>query len=1705
MMYINSINERKLSFRFGYSPHNIIMWVHFALFLLAGTALANAAIWEKGRLYRYHVQTRAMTGANTASRQFSGLLTKGDLLLYIVEEGTMVVEVRNNKYASFHTEIASSWDEDIDEKNRLDYVDMPLSQKPYKVKFISGRILEMFANPGVPMWEVNIVKGMLSQLQYSEDLELRSPQELIVIPKMPTKNDYVTYTVREQSVSGDCDTTYDIIPLTEDVSEKVHLVPIPDLENDEYIDVMKNKDFGNCSQLPMYQFAVTRGKSEFDKFVVRTAKTNMIFSYNKEHYTIRLSVTKNKIHVRPECKDLMTTDVLTMLNMTLVQRVSIKQWPVIPTDVKSVGNLTYIYSNSSLDDTWTESVLRDLEFDSKSGESDEPASGTRLGVLINKTDLLYQAILLNRKIAEEIITDNILEQNTLEKFTILTDVLRLLNETDLKNLTNTLFPWDVRHQKDEIRIVKWKILQDAVTQAGTGPAFLTIRWWITSKMVTDFEAAQIVSRLPRTVRAPTMKYIDAFYELIKDPKLKDQLYLNSTAPFAFSELIRYVMGGYYKDLYFTRVYGKLITREDAKWVINTYIPYLSNELKKAYEEKHISRILTYTEALGNLAHPNVILVLKPYLEGKYNVTTFQRMRMIMSLTTLSQVQPNLIRPIVYRIFQNQEENSRIRVVAVGMLLNSYPSLRILQRLADRTNYETCPYVNSAIKTGLRSLANSRLPQYREVAKNARIVWKLLNRHIRVVVGQALNHGHDYTSTGKDFSTWFNLNTLDGSRSIIPDFLNLQVGLNSSSLSPPDLEFGYGVTDLTTLMDTLKEMFLPNDEPAKPTTVDEVVSNLDIRVNKSLLEGLIVSRNPYGVYLLPFDNYTVQNLMNETLKLYGRHRVDERPYFHLNSLVNWEVSLFYPNEMGVPVSYHLKTPALVSLKNDVHIKGETKPVNMKVSADLNVLLSGKVISRIGFTAPFEKQYYISGIDFNTQLHGSGNITVNMDWTEKTLNLDYKPLPGLTRNTVLHHSIIPFTGKTETCSFEPIYVDKNTQKVQIGKLQSQVTKLGKITITHVTDNFYAYNYETLVNGNLYQRLMSYIATTNYNYKKIDVTVDSLEDYKLSAFLSYNRTNSPDSSQERPELLNTLTREMSYTFKKEDNVPAVVHKVEVHAKLGDKKVQYKCEGGVMELEPLLYGKLYGRCHLRGSDVSAICAIGELYGTPSACPTLNVTSLKEDGVDLLVRYGESCSDGKDVRLEGRTVQSLEVMEKLAKSEKYRKAKEEMAEGNLGLTNTREVCESIDTRDDISLTAKMDPVEFENIYNQLIRLLGNVLLPGWKIGVTEPINEYSLKTSDIGLKIKKLPKDMLNLTVSTPKLIINTILDNSDLPSLELVKKQCTLGRNKVLTFDGLEYPVKLRGIPYVLMISPSLKNYSLSTSLNYDIITKIEAMPEDTNVAILAKELENGHRQLIILNREKILIFQLASVGRNTVIMLNGKVIKFQGNHAVLQNDKNSVILITKLTYELYRISMKIAGVYINYDGRRVQIEASNMYNGLVRGLCGNKDDHKKNDLLTPAGCVVKESKYLVVLYAYDKDNEDEVVRREKEEAKRAKCVKLESSPGEVVTGKVKQTHGDPWYNLLYGGPGYNLLTLCSLLRTDVLTRKEDICFSVKPLLKCLPGCKFDRMVTKQLGYHCMPMSDQAVELKKRVVAGANPDFSHKSISYYRDVNVPNVCHTT
>ncbi|XP_032671067.1 vitellogenin-like [Odontomachus brunneus] len=1725
------------------------MWLHLALIFLAGTALVDSTVWKPNQTYRYMVRTRALTGAKV-SDQVSGIVMKGYLNVHVRSPDVLIVELTKGEYSSIHASLPDGWNVPIPDY-LLRYVSIPSTGDPLKVTFRNGKVDEVFAtlrdanNP----YTVNIIKGLLSQLQFETD-KLTEKQL-----KKPLGHEYAhqIYTGKEQTVTGYCKTEYDLRPISREDIKKTNLLQFETPNQDGYLMLSKYKNYKDCMQETSYQFTVTDNAEKHIKenYITRLSTTNMIVSHKKEYFTILSSIMENVIQVKPKLEDMESSKMFNMMNLTLVKVEETTSKADMPKEVVSTGNLTYVYNirERGTVDTSFHHDLENLinirgisrehaEFNvhstsgrgrgryseyskqtKHSSEENSSESSSREHFTRNHeneratsrgrplrdytiSDILKEIDSMIHDIAMEIMTpDEIVRQGTLEKYTILTRMLRYMNETSLTTVRDKL-EIDYRAAKLDVgKIVASSVFRNALAQTGTFAAFKLIRTMITTKMFTNLEAAFVLGQLPRAVRSPTQDYIQQFYELIKSPEVRNQAVLNTTAPYAFSELVRYALVMDQKYIY---PYPETHSKTHKEEMLSTYISYFADELEEAYKAKRDSLIVTYIMALGNIGHPAVVRVFEPYLEGKYRLTTFQRTIMVSALGKVYPGTYKVIGPIMYKIYQNQKEHYQVRVMALNVLFKNNPPEHIMMNIAKTVSDERDVQVKNAVLTGIESLTRLKGDKYARLVRSALAANRIITQHDQEYnIRYSSNIILDYVNKKRDYDASLEFSTIGSKTKTIPKFVDLTLTANSSFYSPPAFRTQYGVSDINLILRTIRRIMgqVTNEERS---TVDELAEKLNIVYNEVDPEGSFVISNEYGVFFVVFDRYTLQSLEENFKKLIQTTKNGYNKEYIMTRLLNKQFIISYPSEIGLPVNYRLTAPILVSLRNKLQTKEKDA---FEISQEMNMVVNRKTISRITFLTPFSDEQYFTGVDVDWQLRVPVAWSAKIDLKQKHIGVEIKTIPGTEKAKLWQHYILPYTGKTRFPNFKGARIDKNTQPIIVGKInKSTMDLLGRITFKHETDSFVfdMFNqFNVLSPIDAFENILNFFVSIPLHYHKQEISMNPGRSNSIIVKVNYANLVLRDFEQKLTENLEKEHEEL--WAQSETKVQDVLTSdfLKVHLLIPGGNIDYTCFGNAAQL--LVSKNLAVRCYLvNSSKVTNVCGSATVHQKPSSCLAGDQLLNKIRPFKILVRYGESCRNGKEISIKGLQKQNENVKEEIMHSKTYERSKEELGEGTFGLVNTDKVCKLASFMDELMLSVKMDPEDIKTLHFYTIKWLLHKVIPHARI--------YSVKSEDSSFKFsnfiestitRQLQNRKMNVTLNSGSLAAHLPADpslmslgkfiNHELDTLwgmQHKKRFCTLGNTRVKTFDNKVYPIGTSKCSRMMMISPKiLKRNSNLDNVNEspDILSchKIAISLEDLG----EKENEFVKRQITITYKNKKLQMRTS----DDAFYVNGKPLKFIENEFI---EKDLNIRFVKLTSVLYKIIISPAEVVMWFNGENVKIQASDAYNGHIRGLCGTKDDNEENDFTTPQGCVVKKPEDFVAFYTFDNDScfVDEKTKKLRERALE-KCRVIEYLQTNVVADASSE-EGRSSQESTEGTKG------CTLLRTDIQQDDKQACFSMRPIPVCSEGCKKWFVTKKPITYHCEVLSPEIHEMIERIKAGANPDFSTKTPSMVKYISLPKMC---
>lgn len=614
---------------------------------------------------------------------------------------------------------------------------LEMTRKPFQIEITHGVITDVIVNKGVPHWESNMIRGMMSQFQISLN-KADSP-----MTQNDNREDSAFYKVYEETVSGNTETVYEINPIPEYKlfdSEVPQLQKLED-DDDQILEILKNKNFTENIELPSYFYGFGDLKDEqpatnsMGKFFLRNTMTRALVTGNLKQFTIQHCLTINEIVVSPTLLDKQRGAVYTLWNTTLQQ---VKPQEQLLEDLASpirLGGLVYVYpkpfakTNEALERNsnrnqipYNRPALHRLspnlysENEASEYKQDQPqineapqtpffaySIGNKGLSIKSGIDIVMSVTKIAKEIGQDVQDPSIaLHEQVFDKFITLTSLVSNMDESELRQASKKLYTTNENGEE----YAAWAVFRDAVAESGHGPALLLIQSWVEMKNIQDQEAAYSIFTMANRAQYPTTPYMKTFFELIKKPIVASSWPLNETAILSYSNLVHkvYFAKNYFRNQFPVNAFENLKDKEGLRFIKDTVIPHFAKRLDKAIIQAETNKIHTYIRALGSIGSLEILKAYEPYLEGTKHCSQFQRTLMIISMKKIVETSPEEAREVLFKTYQNSGETSEVRVAAVFQLFRTNPRVEMLQEMAAYTRIDTDEQVNAAVKSSIQTIA-----------------------------------------------------------------------------------------------------------------------------------------------------------------------------------------------------------------------------------------------------------------------------------------------------------------------------------------------------------------------------------------------------------------------------------------------------------------------------------------------------------------------------------------------------------------------------------------------------------------------------------------------------------------------------------------------------------------------------------------------------------------------------------------------------------------------------------------------------------------------------------------------------------------------------------------------------------------------------------------------------------------------------------------
>ncbi|KAH9643934.1 hypothetical protein HF086_016484, partial [Spodoptera exigua] len=398
----------------------------------------------------------------------------------------------------------------------------------------------------------------------------------------------------------------------------------------------------------------------------------------------------------------------------------------------------------------------------------------------------------------------------LSKYKNLIRLIMFMSPEQLAQMTNSIEV--AKSSKNLAKNYMWIIYRDAVVQAGTYTAFQEIKNWIQSNKVQNDEAADVITSVASVLRVRTKKVMSEFFDLAMSPNVQKQDYFNTTALLAVTKF--------------------MASCEDDSFVEEKVIPRLSEELKKAIEIDDKKKAQVYVKVLGNLAHPAILKVFAPYLEGRVPVTKYLRIQMVINLKNLANTKNEYVRAVLFSLLKNTAEPYEVRVAAALNIFLAYPNHEMMQIMAHMSGTDPSTQVRAVLANGIIFAAGLKDPRFAKLVRTAKSVLYMIPKE---------KFGYRYSTeslvdeyTSDDVAAPFReLSYIGSENHILPVYQRAGLRFGSTGWTEEDWD------DLDSLLkDLIEKGGQPSNENSKHINFTNLLRQKQVFVTFPLATGML---------------------------------------------------------------------------------------------------------------------------------------------------------------------------------------------------------------------------------------------------------------------------------------------------------------------------------------------------------------------------------------------------------------------------------------------------------------------------------------------------------------------------------------------------------------------------------------------------------------------------------------------------------------------------------------------------------------------------------------------------------------------------------------------------------------------------------------------------------------------------------------------------
>nr|AXM43802.1 vitellogenin [Conopomorpha sinensis] len=1743
------------------------------------------SLWQDGKVYTYDVESFNLASLEEGSS--SGANTKATLQLRVRSQKLLHAKLVDVRHAAMH----QKFNGERQAPDSLKYEPMKSMEHPFEIVMNMNRMSSMNLPSSLNLEHENFLKGILSTLQvdltpYRKALGSHDYYD--------QERSQGQFRKMETDVTGDCETLYSVSPLTGHNKTQYYndQEPIEITKMKDYGKC--NHRVAYHFGVPAgAEWTGTAHSNKENQFMERATKTRIVTGQQGPIYDAETISTvyvnplmygrqKAEIYSRVSMKLVSTEDdsqpqFEMQLNMrqvkNLLYSLGSKSANIDYTSTSASSESTEIPEeivlNEELDEQPATRVRRspkqrgfravsvkklvieegnrkykdDSESDSSSDSStayqndeapkqNEPAYASIYMVPQSRTPNKRSPMVVQKLVQEfahQLQNPNTMaKSDTISKFNVIVHLIATMNSEELTQTTRNIE--SAKSPNDDIKSDMVMAYRDAMTQAGTMPAFQQIKTWITTKKIQGEEAAQIMGSLAHTLRYPTKDLMSQFFNLAFSDEVREQRYLNTTALISAVKFINmgYVNQKMSRARYPTLMYGQLTSNKD-KFVEIEILPRLVKELDEAIarDDKHKAQVMI--KAMGTLGHNAILRAFAPYLEGEIETSTYLRRYMVENLDVLAYQKDHFARSVLYNIIRNTAETPEVRVAAIFNIFAGRPTSAMMHSMAYMTKEDPSQQVRSALRSAIETAAELKNPRYYELSRTAQEVKPLLTKEPVNVLSSRLQYGDSYN---KDYELGaFNVLSYIGSEnSLMPKYLkyswtNQAKGYNNKDTMAVSLSDAWWFTEYLKDPLQIRRSYEPKKLNHKYTAKD-VADLLKIRhdLTDSQEAAFYFSWMEQERYFA-FSKYDFDILSSDMIK--ALDKLSKGVDYHYSKTINTnQVSVMFPLASGMPFIYRYKEPTLMHVKGKASamIAHKDKATRSTFGMEMHMTYAKNLDGSVGFFDILTNHY--SSVGVQNKLQFNVPIKIELEREDNELKIEVEPLHPEQDIALAHYSVWPYSARQKKDAHVTVAVDPTTKVIErVNKVHNIDMRFGQAAIgSQFQMQGYSYstdyrNIATLLKTDDLLGNMAYIfnqkdiALTHYNLRylsrqspnkrmSISLVYDEREkknDAKKPLYPVHEMADvKPNSETRRQEMADRVTTEVKASKAKIIDMSAVFH--------GAQSYEYVLTAAISSSDietKTKYAIFYARNHPKqGNEQSNFAGS---FTTPVITSKNFEEALKQESKSVF--DGELVLGQKgNIRVNGYMERTRQYAEKLQRYPKAPLCAADKAQFNQRLCyasilyalSPDHIKANIEYKDVSPWIKNLS----HNMYNMVRHAFfwyeeENILktMPDGQaeIDVTMSYKDHMFNMSmasregDMRIYNAPLPKQMMAVVGVSP---VDATDEMANYFTQHQYLKYCSAERENIKTFSDKAYNYTMSGSWHVLL----LDEWWAAGKRPADelVILARKPSPDEQEIYISYQNSE-GEEMEIELKPD--------NVPGTVAINVKSSLTKLSRDGSTqYKRDGNDKVALEYFYLPDDRLMLNIREGRLRalYSGRNIVILAYGNQNH-TRGLCGHMSGEPNDDFVTPDGNLVDEADQFAASYALDREYSDpktktlqELARKNAYQPRRVYPSVLRSDESWTKYNKDKMQsmkQQKQQSQSMYSARSYGQQDVPCRVENQVQYYEtyDEICISTQRLPSCRAQCRGEGYIKKSAQVVCKSKMDEEFKMyKEEIKQGQNPEVS-------------------